>query len=178
MNHRDHVDLIRDGVEGAGFDWADLGSGEGAFTLALADVLRAGASIHSIDLDAGALQRQRRAMAKQFPAASVEYLQADFTKPLDLPPLDGVLMANSLHFVREKEEVLGRIRALLRPEGRLVLVEYDADRGNSWVPYPVSFPAWERLAGRSGFAATRLLQRRASRFLGHIYSAVSLALPP
>ncbi|MEA2501711.1 MAG: hypothetical protein QOD01_1822, partial [Actinomycetota bacterium] len=51
MEHRDHVMLLREGVEGAGKVWADLGSGKGAFTLALADLLGAGAVIHSLDLD-------------------------------------------------------------------------------------------------------------------------------
>ena len=39
MEHDDHVGLIRDGVEGAGLRWLELGAGRGAFTLALADLL-------------------------------------------------------------------------------------------------------------------------------------------
>ena len=35
MNHRDHVNLLRRGVPEPGGVWADLGSGAGAFTLAL-----------------------------------------------------------------------------------------------------------------------------------------------
>jgi len=177
MNHSDHVALIREGVAGAGGEWADLGAGEGAFTLALADLLDPAARIHSVDLDRGALHRQRRAMSRQFPGSSVEYLAADFTGPLDLPPLDGVVMANSLHFVRAKEEVLARIAGLLRPGGRLVIVEYDADRGNAWVPYPLSFTSWAELAPRSGFGTPRLLRTVPSRFLGRMYSAVSEVAP-
>src|SRR5262245_9714081 len=45
MDHRDHVALIRAGVEGAGRRWLELGAGEGAFTLALADLLGPGAAI-------------------------------------------------------------------------------------------------------------------------------------
>jgi SAM-dependent methyltransferase len=56
--------------------------------------------------------------------------QADFTHPLDLPPLDGMLLANSLHFVRHKEAVIRSLVPLLKPEGRLVVVEYNARR--SW----------------------------------------------
>ena len=175
MNHADHVGLIREGVQGAGSEWADLGSGEGAFTLALADILGPGATIHSVDRSHGALRRQRHAMSDRFPATLVRYLEADFTRPLDLPPLDGIVMANTLHFVRDKEAALEHIAGLLRPGGRLVLVEYDADHGNSWVPHPISYRTWEKLATRTGFAGTRLLHRIPSRFLGHIYSALSLA---
>jgi hypothetical protein len=52
-------------------------------------------------------------------------------------------------------------------------VEYNADRGNMWVPYPMSYPTWEQLAARAGFLATSLLARVPSRFLDEIYSAAS-----
>ena len=52
-----------------------------------------------------------------------------------------------------------------------MLVEYDADHGNHWVPYPISFAAWQRLAPAAGFAPPRLLGRVPSRFLGAIYAA-------
>jgi len=171
MDHADLVGLIRDGVVPG--TWADLGSGAGAFTLALADLLGPGARIVSVDRDGDALRRQRRTLSARFPAAGVEYVQADFTRPLGLPPLDGVVMANSLHFVRRKEPVLAQILGALRPGGRLLLVEYDADRGNPWVPHPLSYSTWERVATASGFTGTRLLARVPSRFLGAIYSALS-----
>jgi SAM-dependent methyltransferase len=172
LDHTDHVDLIRDGV--APGAWADLGSGGGAFTLALADLLGPGARIVSVDRDGGVLRRQRQDMEARFPAAAVEYRQADFTRRLDLPALDGIVMANSLHFVRRKEPVLAALRGWLRPGGRLVLVEYDTDRGNPWVPHPFSYPTWERLAGDNGFVDTRLLARRPSRHFDGMYSALSL----
>ena len=113
-------------------------------------------------------------MRRRFPDVNVRYVQADFTKRLDLPALDGIVMANALHFVRRKEPVLEMIRSYLKPEGRLILVEYNADSGNMWVPFPLSFPSWERLAERSGFASTELLSTVPSRFLREIYSALSL----
>ncbi len=175
MNHSDHVHLLRGGVPaGGGGVWADLGSGAGAFTLALADLLGPGATIYSVDRDRGALREQAEAMRALFPATTVHYLAADFTRPLDLPPLDGVVMANSLHFQRHKEPVLERVSSYLRPGGRLLLVEYNADRGNPWVPYPLSYPTWEELARRAGFRETRLLVVVPSRFLREIYSASSL----
>lgn len=113
-------------------------------------------------------------MRAHFPAVDVSYIAADFTRPLDLSSLDGIVMANSLHFVRLKEPVLRLVLSYLRPGGRLLLVEYNADRGNPWVPYPFSYSTWEDLARQAGFASTRLLERRPSRFLGEIYSALSL----
>src|SRR5512135_343406 len=98
MNHADHVRLLHDGVPGPGGTWADLGSGGGAFTLALADQLGTSGEIYSVDQDRGALREQERRMRAQFPDRHVRYLTADFSLPLTLPQLDGIVMANSLHF--------------------------------------------------------------------------------
>ncbi len=174
MNHEDHVRLLRGGVPGPGGVWADLGSGSGAFTLALADLIGPTGEIYSVDKDRGALREQEQAMRARFPGTTVHYLTADFTQRLALPPLDGVVMANSLHFQRQKEPLLQLVRGYLKPEGRLLLVEYNADRGNMWVPHPLSYDTWEALARRNGFSRTTLLATQPSRFLGEMFSALSL----
>lgn len=174
MTHEDHVNLLRDGIPGMGGAWADLGSGQGAFTLALADMLGDTGEIYSVDKDRSALREQERAMSLRFPSVSCHYVAADFTRPLSLPPLDGVLMANSLHFQRNKDAVLRLVRGYIRPGGRLILVEYNIDKGNMWVPHPLSYATWEALSLRSGFTSTMLLSTVPSRFLREIYSAVSV----
>ena len=174
MNHNDHVHLLQKGIPGPGGVWADLGSGSGAFTLALADLIGATGHIYSVDKDRGALREQERAMRSRFSGTTVHYLTADFTQLLDLPPLDGIVMANSLHYVRKKDPVLQLVRSYLKPGGRLLIVEYNADRGNMWVPYPFSYPTWEVLARQNGFSGTQLLATVPSRFFGEIYSAVSM----
>ena len=173
MNHSDHVALLRDGITDPGGIWADLGSGSGAFTLALAELLGPTAHIYSIDKKKSALQRQEREVRDRFPGTSLQPFTADYTRPLDLPILDGVVIANALHFQRHKDGVLQLIYNYLRPGGRLILVEYNVDRGNFWVPHPLSYPTWEKLARQNGFVDTRLLETRPSRFLHQIYSAVS-----
>ncbi len=173
MNHADLVALIRGGVPSKGGRWADLGAGEGAFTLALAELLGPGAHITAVDRDAGALRRLSAEMGRTFPAAGLEGVVADFRGPLALAELDGVVMANSLHFLRDKRPVLGAVRAMLRPGGRLIIVEYDADRGNPWVPHPFSYASWEKMAREAGFEGTVRLRSIPSRFLGSMYSAVS-----
>ena len=84
-------------------------------------------------------------------------------------------MANSLHFVDDKVAVLALVRGYLKHGGRLLLVEYDSDRGNDWVPHPLSFETWRSLATEAGFIETRRLATVPSRFLRQIYSALSLA---
>ena len=174
MDHSDHVFLLTKGVPERGGVWADLGSGAGAFTLALADLIGPQGRIYSVDKDRGSLREQERAMRARFPATSVEYINADFTHSLHLPPLDGIVMANSLHFVRHKAPVLQLVRGYLRPGGCLLLVEYSTDRGNMWVPYPLSYGTWEALAQQNGFRETQLLATRHSRVFDSMYSAMSV----
>ncbi len=175
MEHRDHVALLRDGVPSGGGIWADLGAGWGAFTLALADLLGPGGTIYAVDRDRAALRDGEQVVRARFPATTLHPQTADFTRPLDLPLLDGIVMANALHFVRDKAPLLAQISGLLRPGGRFILVEYDADRGNLWVPHPLAYPTWAALAARSGFRDTRRLATVPSRFLGAIYSALSFS---
>jgi SAM-dependent methyltransferase len=158
--------------------WADLGSGSGAFTLALADLLGPGGRIVSVDRDAGALREQARAMAARFPGVALAQRVADFTTDFALPPLDGIVMANALHFERDREAVARHFLGMLRPGGRFVLVEYDADRGNPWVPHPLSFATWRTMAVDAGFDEPQLLGRVPSRFLGAIYSALATRPDP
>ena len=172
MDHADHVRLLKSGVTPGGI-WADLGAGSGAFTLALAELIGAGGQVIAVDRDRGSLRDLERSLRPG--GATVRTLAADFTKPIDLPALDGVVMANSLHFVKDKVPVLALLRGMLKPSGRLLLVEYDGDRGNTWVPHPVSFEAWRALADANGFKGTRRLASVPSRFMGRIFSAMSEA---
>jgi SAM-dependent methyltransferase len=175
MVHADHVDLLRPGVPRPGGTWADLGSGSGAFTLALAELLGPQGILYSVDADRTALAEQERRMRSRFPETQVHYVCADFARPMDLPALDGIVMANSLHFHRRKAPIVEALRGRLQPGGRLLLVEYNTDHGNDWVPYPIAYPAWEALAERCGFKATRKMGARPSRFLGEIYAAESIS---
>jgi ubiquinone/menaquinone biosynthesis C-methylase UbiE len=171
VDHADHVRLLRDGVTRGG-TWADLGAGTGAFTVALAELVGPGGEVVAVDRDRVALRDLERALRPG--GAAVRTLNGDFTKPIELPPLDGIVMANSLHFVRDKAPVLALVHRMLKPSGRLLLVEYDADKGNHWVPHPMSFETWRALADASGFSGTRKLASEPSRFLGRIFSAESV----
>jgi SAM-dependent methyltransferase len=175
MDHGDHVALIRNGVTGSGPAWADIGAGSGAFTLALADLLGDDARITAVDRDGAALAENARAVAERFPEATLTTLVGDLEGPLDLPQLDGLLAANSLHFVaRERQaSVITTLASHLRPGAPFIVVEYDADRGNPWVPHPFSVGRWRELAAEAGLVDTVEIGRVPSRFLGSIYAAAS-----
>lgn len=173
MNHQDHVLLIQNGIKQKGGVWADLGSGEGAFTLALRDLGGESMGIYSVDKDAYSLERQKANFAAMFPQSNTHFITSDFTKELHLPKLDGIIMANAIHYVKNKEEFLQKISTYLKQHGLFVLVEYNASFGNSWVPYPLPFDAFASLAEKTGFEKPMLLETIPSRFLNEIYSAVT-----
>ena len=155
MDHADHVGLLRAAVSPGG-TWADIGAGEGAFTLALADLLGAGGRIVAVDRDGRALRANEATVRSRFPDVEYTTLSADLTGPRD-----------------RQVAVIRALTTHLRPGGKFVVVEYDADRGNPWVPHPFSYPSWERLARSAGLTETRRIGRVPSRFLDAIYSAES-----
>ena len=174
MDHADHVALLREAVDAGGV-WADVGAGSGAFTLALADLLGPDGRIIAVDRDRAALDQNLDAVSTRFGTVGIEVRVTDFTGPLELPLLDGLVAANSLHFVaRDRQvEVVRALASHLRPGGSFVVVEYAADHGNPWVPHPFTFETWERMATVAGLVGSRQLHRVPGRFLGGIYSAVS-----
>lgn len=174
MNHQDHVALLRPGVPGPGGVWADLGAGSGAFTLALAELVGSVATIYAVDRDRAALDRLRATWRSLPDPPRLEPVIADLTQPLALPRLDGVVMANVLHFFRDHVAVLRRAYGWLKPGALLLLVEYNVDEGNMWVPYPLAYATFARAAVIAGFADVTQLGARPSRFLREIYSARAL----
>jgi ubiquinone/menaquinone biosynthesis C-methylase UbiE len=170
-------DLISPGIPSPGGVWADFGSGTGIFTLELCELLGPEAEIYSIDRNGRDLDRQRQAITARYPQQRMHYLRADFTQPLDLPKLDGIVMANALHFVRfqRQADVLRSICDYLRwPGGRLVIVEYNARSGNLWVPYPVDSESFTLLAAQAGLSEPVVLSRIPSRFMNEMYSALAV----
>lgn len=176
MNHKGHVSLIEKAILKTAGVWVDLGSGSGAFTLALREVGGEGIEIYSVDKYSPSLDDQEKAFDEMFPGSNIHYLHADFTEELPLQQLDGILMANSLHYVKNQERFLLKLHRYLKPHGKLLLVEYNADEGNAWVPYPISFKKFQKLAQSSEFAEPKFLKRIPSNFLNEIYSASTVLI--
>jgi ubiquinone/menaquinone biosynthesis C-methylase UbiE len=178
MDHTDHVNLLKPADFPRGGIWADFGAGSGAFTLALSELIGLSAEIYAIDKDRAGLGRLERSHREHFGTSqNLHLVRADFTGALSLPPLDGILMANSLHYFKDKIKVLRHVQSFLKLNGALLLVEYNADSGNPWVPYPLSFETYCGLAPRAGFSEPRLLATMPSRFLREFYSAVAYRQP-
>jgi ubiquinone/menaquinone biosynthesis C-methylase UbiE len=153
--------------------WADFGSGDGAFTLALRQLGGPIIELYSVDQSEARLNRQREAFVREFDLLRLHLVHADFQESLELPPLDGILMANALHFVRDSLLFLGKVRGYLKPSGKLLIVEYDIEVGNPFVPYPVSYRGLIGIMQAAGFTKPELLAKVPSRYWTQIYSAVA-----
>jgi ubiquinone/menaquinone biosynthesis C-methylase UbiE len=168
------IHLIEGAISGEGGVWADLGCGDGTFTLALADRLGAAGRIYAVDNDARALSRLRRRAANR---ANVIPVPGDFTQPIAFAgwdgALDGLLFANALHYVARPENVLAGWVLRLIPGGRVVFVEYDRRAANPWVPYPISPSRLEQVAAAAGLSTPEVTARRPSAFSGDLYAAVA-----
>lgn len=174
MDHTDHVNLIKPAGLEQGGSWADLGAGSGAFTLALREVLGAFADIHAVDKDSSSLRQLEREHRIRFgETGNLHLITSDFSRTLQLPLLDGIIAANSFHYFKDRRKILQHIQSYLKPGGTLIVIEYNTDSGNPWVPYPFSFQTFRTLAVEAGFAEPRLIATHPSNFLREFYSAIT-----
>lgn len=160
--------------EGPG-TWADFGAGDGTFTRALAARLGAGARIYAVDRNARALRTLQRGMAHT--DARIRPVPAHLERAFDLMgaelgTLDGFLLANTLHFIRDQAAVLARLARWLRPGGVAVLIEYDRRAPNRWVPYPIDAEDLLPLFEAVSLTSPEVVARADSAFGGEIYVAM------
>jgi ubiquinone/menaquinone biosynthesis C-methylase UbiE len=151
MKQIDAIELIRSGIPAKSHtsQWVDLGSGTGTFTQALANLLGSGSKIIAIDKESQRIQSAN-------PEVAIEFIKQDFEKKLpELPPLDGVLMANVLHYVKDQTSFIKQLSKLLKADGRLILVEYDTDISNAWVPYPITYTRLHTILTEAGFKSVK-----------------------
>ncbi|MDX2249876.1 MAG: class I SAM-dependent methyltransferase [Bacteroidia bacterium] len=167
MTHQEALTLIEKAAPRRGGIWADMGAGSGIFTLALGELVGPEGKVYAVDKSPEIFQI-KPPDAQRF--AGIFPVQADFTHPLEIADLDGILMANALHFVRDPSSLLRQLAQKIKPGGHLLLVEYDSETANPWVPYPVSRRRFRELAEAAGLTVPEEIGRMRSRYHnGDIY---------
>ncbi|WP_260264733.1 class I SAM-dependent methyltransferase [Elizabethkingia bruuniana] len=149
--------------------WTDLGCGKGLYTNALAEILPGGSEIYSIDKD-------NQTLPIVNPEIKTEFIQHDFSKdlPVHIENLDGILMANSLHYILDKEQLLRNLKLKMKSKGRFVIIEYDTQRANSWVPYPINFIELKELFAKLGYPKIEKIAQRKSVYQNNVmFTAVA-----
>jgi|ADGO01.1.fsa_nt_gi ubiquinone/menaquinone biosynthesis C-methylase UbiE len=150
--------------------WADLGAGSGLFSRALSALLAPGSTIYAVDKN----YKPDQEIASENAATTIQLVKNDFTSPLaELPRCDGIIMANSLHYVKDKLTFLQQLRSILTPAGRIIVVEYDTDRANQWVPWPISCKNLQEFVSKHQLGSLQKLATESSVYQsGGIYSAL------
>jgi trans-aconitate methyltransferase len=170
MKNRDAVEMITKGIRQSGRPqrWADLGCGNGTFTEALAGILPDGSHVVAID---NGFQHLNKAMRD---SVTVEFLQADFEHDdLKVSDLDGILLANSLHYVKDKARLIRKLEKYLSADKTFLVVEYDTLHANHWVPYPIDFLHLKELFSNHNYKTiTKLSERKSLYGQGNLYSVL------
>lgn len=140
MKDTEAIHLIQKGVSAQKAEhWLDLGCGSGFFTKALAKLLPPNSKITGVD-------SSQQDLPKSINKVQVEFLQADFTKEeLQFSQINGILMANSFHYVRDKATLIHQLERLFEDKRQFLIVEYNTQNANHWVPYPITFQSLKTL---------------------------------
>ena len=141
--------------------WADLGCGSGLFTQVLSARLNSGSRIYAVD------KRLPSNLQSINNEVMITPVKADFVKDdLKLQELSGIVIANSLHYVKNKTALLQKLKTYLLPDAVFVIIEYDITRANPWVPYPVPFADLHHLFALNGFQHIQKTGERKSLYQG------------
>jgi SAM-dependent methyltransferase len=102
---------------------ADVGAGDGFFTVRLARAVGRGGHVTAVDISAPALERLRRRLSDER-ITNVDTVRSD-SAAVDLGDgsLDGILIVNAYHEMERHQDTLAHLNRALKPGGRLVLVE-------------------------------------------------------
>jgi ubiquinone/menaquinone biosynthesis C-methylase UbiE len=169
MNLTEAIHLIRPAFVGnmSRQTWADLGCGSGLFTKALATLLGRDSNIYAVDHEDQLIDSKRD-------IAAIEFMKLNFIDDaLPFAALDGILMANSLHYVKDKISFIRKLVHHLAPDGRFIIVEYDTTRANTWVPYPIAFDQLAAVFTELGFRKIqRIGERRSIYRSGKMYACL------
>jgi ubiquinone/menaquinone biosynthesis C-methylase UbiE len=109
---------------------ADIGAGVGYFTWRLAERVGPKGVVYGEDIQQAMLDRLEKNMRDRHLANVRPVLGAMDDPKLPAAAVDLVLLVDVYHEFSEPEKMLDRIRDSLKPNGRLVLLEYRAEDPN------------------------------------------------
>jgi protein-L-isoaspartate O-methyltransferase len=107
-----------------GMSVADIGAGVGYHALRMATIVGAAGRVYATDVQPEMLTMLREEIAKRSVVNIVPVLSGDTTTGLPAGAIDLALMVDVYHELGQPERFLAALKEALKPEGRLVLVEF------------------------------------------------------
>jgi ubiquinone/menaquinone biosynthesis C-methylase UbiE len=111
---------------------ADVGAGSGYFTVRLSDAVGPGGRVYATDIQPEMLARLDDRLRRRRITNVTTVLGTAADPKLPAGALDLILMVDVYHELAEPQAFVRKLRAALKPGGRLVLVEYRKE--DAWVP--------------------------------------------
>jgi SAM-dependent methyltransferase len=108
----------------AGMTVADVGAGTGYFALRLARRVGPGGRVYANDIQPEMLDMLRQRAARENLGNVVPVLGLEADPKLPAGQLDLILMVDVYHELSQPQAMLRRVREALKPDGKLVLIEY------------------------------------------------------
>jgi ubiquinone/menaquinone biosynthesis C-methylase UbiE len=109
---------------------ADVGAGSGYMTLKLARIVGPTGRVYANDLQPAMLDLLRANVAQAKVTNVTPVLGTTEDPKLPAGALDLIIMVDVYHELSEPQKMLAKMRAALKPSGRLVLFEYRAEDPN------------------------------------------------
>jgi ubiquinone/menaquinone biosynthesis C-methylase UbiE len=104
---------------------ADIGAGSGYYTLRLADAVGARGRVYATDIQPEMLALIKRKIDAGLPGKNVELILGTETDTrLPAAAIDMALMVDVYHELAQPQTFLRSVKSALRPDGRLVLIEF------------------------------------------------------
>ena len=122
---------------------ADIGAGAGYFTIPIAKAVGPTGNVWAVDIEQAMLDHiEMRALAADLDNVRLHLVKAD-DPALEPHSLDTILMVDTLHYIDRRAEYATKLRRALKPNGRLVIIEY---KPRSWEERPWGPPPEQQLA--------------------------------
>lgn len=103
---------------------ADIGAGVGYFTWRLAERVGPAGKVYAVDVQPGMLKQLRQNMAERKLANYEAVLGSEDDPHLPAAGIDLALLVDVYHEFSQPVKMVEKIRASLKPDGRMVLLEY------------------------------------------------------
>ncbi len=115
-----------------GMQVADFGSGSGFYTIAIAKAIQPNGRVFAIDIQKELLDKLKN-NARQNHLGNIDVIWGDLERlggtKLRENSLDAVVLANILFQIQNKDAVSLEIKRVLRPNGRVLVVDWSASFG-------------------------------------------------